>query len=190
MSPHGIYLVSSSCLVTAVALFPGNGASQCKPRPTWHQLCKFWRGPSSYWVPACWWEMFSVPPVQQTTINEPVLCDCRFPLPLSFPFLPFPLSPSFHLQTHFPHHNSCYSTLPPLSSRSPLFLYLSLVGGFAFGPHVCGGPLVSCRYVVTMWHSWTHLGLWMLIWIRAFPLTLLRHRINLVRSYKWPTLND
>lgn len=105
--------------------------------------------------------------------------------------LPFPLSPvfqppntSFHLQTHFPHHNSCCSTLPSLSSRSPLFLYLSLVGGFAFGPLVCGGPLVSCRYAVTMWHSWTHLGLWMLIWIRAFPLTLLRHRINLVRSYE------
>ncbi len=139
---------------------------------------------------------FLYPTAQQTIINEPILCDCRFPLPFICPsFSHFLLSPVFQLlypcTRHFIsssislHLNILVLLLFCTSSSVPAFspfYILSLWVVLRSAPMFVGGPLVSCRYVVTMWLSWTLLGLWMLIWIRAFPMTLLHHRINLVRN--------
>lgn len=135
---------------------------------------------------------FLSPTAQQTAINEPVLCDCCFPpsLYLSL-FLPLSLvlffNPSStpdtsstitlpqHLNLLVLHFLFCRLFLPPSTSFSCGWFCVWL-------PFFFGGHLVSCRYVVTMWLSWTLLGSWMLIWIHAFPPTLLHHRINSVRN--------
>ncbi len=76
---------------------------------------------------------FLYPTAQQTIINEPILCDCRFPLPFICPsFSHFLLSPvfqllypapdtSFHLQSHSisTFLFSCCSALPLLCPLSP-----------------------------------------------------------------------
>ncbi len=66
---------------------------------------------------------FLFPTAQQTTINEPVLCDCRFPLPFICPsFSHFLLSPVFQLLYPNPlctrHFISSSITLPISSQTS------------------------------------------------------------------------
>lgn len=138
---------------------------------------------------------------QQTNINEPVLCDCCFLLPFICPFFShFTLSPVFQLLCPIPlctRHfifDTSYIMSIFLCSCCTSLLYLLSPPSVSFPcgwfcvrlPCLWGDPLVSCRYVVTMWLSWTLLGLWMLIWTHAFPPTLLRHRINSVRNSECP----
>lgn len=107
------------------------------------------------------------------------------PNPLPHPTLPLSLSlfcpsffSSFHLSPLHPHSHFHLHLLPSwvlLHSlpRLPSFLHTP--------PDGC---IVSCRSGVTMSLSWTLWGSWMPIWTRASPPTLLRLRINSVRSYE------
>lgn len=103
-------------------------------------------------------------------------------------YTPSPFAPdtSFHLRHILHHVNLLVLLLHFLFSSFSPFCIFSLWVVLRTAPMFVGRPLVSCRYVVTMWLSWTLLGLWMLIWILAFPTTLLRHRINSVRNYECP----
>lgn len=101
------------------------------------------------------------------------------------PYPPHPSSFSLFLSLYL----SFFLFFPPFTTPSHFHLHplpswvLSriLCPRFFFFPGAC---IVSCRSGVTMSHSWTLWGLWMPIWTRASPPTLLRLRINSVRSYE------
>lgn len=121
--------------------------------------------------------MFSVPSsALQNIINEPVLCYCRFSPPP-----PHPSNFSLFLSLYL----SFFLFLPP--STTPSHFHLHPLPSWALCRFLCPPPhgacIVSCRSGVTTCRSWTLWGLWMPIWTRASPPTLLRLQINLVRSY-------
>lgn len=123
----------------------------------------------------------SFPQLCRTSLMS-LFCYCRSP---SHPALPYPISLTLSLLlSFFPFLLSFLSTSYHfIFTHTSIFMLSHSVPRFFFFFFSHDGCIcISCRSGVTMLLSWTPWGSWMLIWTHAFLQTLLRLRINSVRS--------